>query len=662
MDVTSSGRGSVLPQKSFTISLTEGICPYCLSSHPVSCLRNIFYQTFKVFGTAYGIKSTVSLLMSLVRSSASGPSTGSQTFMTRIIHQLRTIVINKDTFQFSSFLAFTSFLARFTRCILARYRKKDDKMNALVAGTVSGLGILLDNPARRQSLVLYFCIRAIHSLAHTLVRLNYIPNIISPSATRLWFGLANSFIIYAFIMEPAFLDKSYYRWILKIAGVPHEVLEWTIRDPTWARMFATNYKFHNHHQHNKSLPSTASSSISSSTIPWPAPGVSHFNIGPCNPPVIHHTLAGRVDLPTTIRSSSLTTYLSIDDPSVNQILSSSILTGIDKYRNLEETVKERTLQNPTFATVTKQENDFLRSLSNQLWKEKISNPSAVPSYVPFQSSETSAVSLPYLRDVYHHQGKHHHHLHSALLTKNPAWLHASMLHSLQDPRAYRRCDTVWHVGHSCLVGHTVDSFPIALKCLRVYTPVHVLPVILFKYKELFTNPVPLLTKTSKGIFWSTAFLTGYVWLVKSIICFFRTNRQKDDGWQPWVAGLFSFPSLLLENHHRATELMLYCAPKGLAIAYGLGVRKGYVSYVRYWDILIFMIAMACFAVTDRNDYGTSYKFIMNYILGPDKTSIADLPFLLRMVQTLTKLRKKLIRNSISHYLTFQELIRIQFVS
>ena len=622
-----------------TTSLTNGICPYCLSKHPYQCLKSLLYETGKVFGTAYSIKTLLTFLLSLLRKS---PAQAKYKHgILAWIEKLQTSIFSKDTLQFSTFLMITTFLNRFFRCSLSRYRQKDDKINALISGGISGLGILWDNPTRRQSIVLYLCIRAIHSLAHTLVRLHYIPNIISPLATRLWFGLANSFIIYGFIMEPAFLDNSYYRWILKMAGLPHEVLEWTIRDPTWARIFATN------HQQTKG----------NEKITWPNAGTTTWNIGPCNPPMIHGNLAGRVDLPP-ITSTSLSKYLSITDPSINQILPTSISNSFNTYTNLENTIHNRNLTNPNLP-VTKEENNFVRNFANQLWNQKIIDPHTVPSSVSFTSSSSpSTYTLPKIKDIYYHEGKHHHHFHSSFLAKKPQWLHAAMIQSIQDPRAYRRCDTVWHIGQPCVVGHTVDSLPIALRCLRVYTPVHVLPVLLFKYKELFSNPVPLLTKTSKGIFWSSAFLTGYVWMVKSMLCFFRTNRQSDDGWQAWVAGLLSFPSLLLENHHRATELMLYCAPKGLSIAYGLAARKGYVRYIPYWDILVFMIAMMCFAVTDRNDYGTSYKYIMNFILGPDKTTIADLPYLLTLVTKLQKLKQKIHRQVHTNFLTLQELVRL----
>jgi hypothetical protein len=61
--------------------------------------------------------------------------------------------------------------------------------------------------------------------------------------------------------------------------------------------------------------------------------------------------------------------------------------------------------------------------------------------------------------------------------------------------------------------------------LRVYLPVHILPMLAFHWKDLISNPLPLLTKTARATAYSTLFLTSYIFAGKYALCLQRTRLK-----------------------------------------------------------------------------------------------------------------------------------------
>jgi hypothetical protein len=545
----------------------EPLCPCCGAGAAGKCALDTFLASAKVFGIAYGAKAALAALLGSIRG-------GSRPRLEVVLKAFG----GSDALRFGAFLGTTSLLTRVTRCLLARARGRDDKTNSFIAGLVGGLGIALDVPSRRKDVALYAFVRGLHTAAHTAARLGAVPDITGDFGTRFLFSLANAFIIYGFIMEPELLDAGYYRWILGVAGVPHEVLEWSIRDPKWARMRAQR-------RAEKGEPLT-----------WPGPGDLTFGIGASNPRRIHNHHPGRIDIPPVdINQVALSAGSAAPLPTLTFLSAKGVPPSLDKASN-----------------------DALRSLAFRACAASPSCSAAVAS-----------------------AGEKAGHLHHALIAKKPEWLHAGMVQQVQDPRAFRRCDTVWHVGQPCVWAHTLDSVQISLRSLRVYAPVHLVPLVLFRRSALLRDPVGMAAKTGKAIALSTAFLTSYVWLVKSALCTLRMSRGRDDLWQAMAAGAISFPSLALENRHRATELMLYCLTKGVSVAWTLAGRKGWTRPLPGGSTVLFCLALALFLGIDRGDFGQSHAAVLRFIAGEDRASVADVPRVMKAVNALRRLRERI---------------------
>ncbi|XP_072985781.1 uncharacterized protein [Typha latifolia] len=112
------------------------------------------------------------------------------------------------------------------RCLLRRIRKKETPFNVILAGGVAGLSILaLDDSSRRRTLALYLLAR-LGQCAYNSAK--------SKNKFHLWgshwrhgdsllFSLACAQIMYAFVMRPESLPKSYQDFIQKTGPVAEPV-------------------------------------------------------------------------------------------------------------------------------------------------------------------------------------------------------------------------------------------------------------------------------------------------------------------------------------------------------------------------------------------------------------------------------------------------------
>ncbi|CDW75618.1 UNKNOWN [Stylonychia lemnae] len=117
-----------------------------------------------------------------------------------------------------------------------------------------------------------------------------------------------------------------------------------------------------------------------------------------------------------------------------------------------------------------------------------------------------------------------------------------------------------HPGFDC---HSwfISKFPIVFRnCLGIYSAIHILPLMIFKYKQLKENPRKVLKRALKNLIRSTLFLTFQVMLVRFGCCYL----QRIFGSNQWVGlftGILSTSSIIFEEASRRVELTLYVVPK-----------------------------------------------------------------------------------------------------
>ena len=104
--------------------------------------------------------------------------------------------------------------------------------------------------------------------------------------------------------------------------------------------------------------------------------------------------------------------------------------------------------------------------------------------------------------------------------------------------------------HSC-EREALNRFIIVFKmATKLYAPIHALPVLIFKRKQLKLEPMRVFLKTLKAIMRSTTFLALYIASFWYVFCLLSRYRGKMDAWNVVGGGIVCSFAALLEPKHR----------------------------------------------------------------------------------------------------------------
>ncbi|PRP80383.1 hypothetical protein PROFUN_11981 [Planoprotostelium fungivorum] len=152
--------------------------------------------------------------------------------------------------------------------------------------------------------------------------------------------------------------------------------------------------------------------------------------------------------------------------------------------------------------------------------------------------------------------------------------------------------------------------------LMIYLPVHFIPLLLFRMKELKTSPFSLMFHTLMSVVRSASFLSTFVASIWFSVCLTRTllgpklfpNLRDNlplDNRVGLIGSLICGLSILIENKRRRSEMALYVLPRALYILLdqlylGRGLSNGKndaqifvdrLSRTMRWEKLVFGLSM-----------------------------------------------------------------------
>lgn len=188
-----------------TLNVENNECKLC--PHKYSCVQNAVYKgLFRSFAAGYLFKTFLALMQAVF----SGK-------LGRKGRTLRDIFRGEDAIRFGQFIGILSFLYKVVLCSLRRYTGRNSPYYNMIAGFVSGISIILDDPARRSSIALYCVVRALADLYQNLKSTNMIQKI--PHGSALTFTAAQVPIMFAYVKSPTLLNKAYLAWISRMGRI-----------------------------------------------------------------------------------------------------------------------------------------------------------------------------------------------------------------------------------------------------------------------------------------------------------------------------------------------------------------------------------------------------------------------------------------------------------
>ena len=160
----------------------------------------------------------------------------------------------------------------------------------------------------------------------------------------------------------------------------------------------------------------------------------------------------------------------------------------------------------------------------------------------------------------------------------------------------------------------VSVFKLAIK---VYAPVHLAPLLIFKLKTLLKNPVHPLQRALLSIARSCSFIALFGLLTKYFLC--RFGSMFGYGRLSWVLSvLMGSLSLGVETTSRRTELALYLLPRAVEVLWNMLVERGVLRNLWLGEVLLFALSMSVlmgFYQTDAGSIKPTYRSIFKVVFG-----------------------------------------------
>ncbi|GMH09643.1 hypothetical protein Nepgr_011484 [Nepenthes gracilis] len=189
-----------------------------------SCVAHAVGNLCQSFLLSYGVRVGIGILLRAFKL-ARGQSYSSLLDLKQLVSE-KDLIVREEACRIGLlFGGFTGSYHAF-RCLLRKLTKKETPLNVILAGSVAGLSILaLDDSNRRRTLALYLLSR-LAQCAYNSAK--------SKNKFHLWgshwrhgdsllFALACAQVMYAFIMNPESLPKSYLDFIQKTGPVAQPV-------------------------------------------------------------------------------------------------------------------------------------------------------------------------------------------------------------------------------------------------------------------------------------------------------------------------------------------------------------------------------------------------------------------------------------------------------
>lgn len=130
-------------------------------------------------------------------------------------------LLSRDSLQYGLATGTFAFNWKLMLHVMRIYRQKSDRLNSAVGGALAGLSLLFLPKDTRCTFSVQMLLRALQLLYNYHKAQN---NFQIPHGSALLFSLCGSQIMYAYLMNPTSMPKSYYLWIKNLAGVHESVL------------------------------------------------------------------------------------------------------------------------------------------------------------------------------------------------------------------------------------------------------------------------------------------------------------------------------------------------------------------------------------------------------------------------------------------------------
>jgi hypothetical protein len=151
-----------------------------------------------------------------------------------------------------------------------------------------------------------------------------------------------------------------------------------------------------------------------------------------------------------------------------------------------------------------------------------------------------------------------------------------------------------------------------------YGPAHILPILIFKLRELRRNPKHLLVHAGQNVARSVFFGCFLLGTVQYSFCQLPKIFGGANQITYSLLALFASSTIFIEASSRRGELALYLAPRTLESLWNLMKKYGFPLRIKNFEVVLFGLAMAFlsyFLYNDDKHIKPTYRSSLRHILG-----------------------------------------------
>lgn len=151
-----------------------------------------------------------------------------------------------------------------------------------------------------------------------------------------------------------------------------------------------------------------------------------------------------------------------------------------------------------------------------------------------------------------------------------------------------------------------------------YGPAHVLPVLIFKLKELKKNPKHVITHVGTNVARSVLFGCFSLGVIQYMLCQLPKIFKGANHITYLILGFVSSFPIFIEAASRRGELALYLLPRTLESVWNIMKKFGFPLRIKKFEVFLFSLAMAFlsyFLYNEDKHIKPTYKSTLRHIFG-----------------------------------------------
>mmetsp|Transcript_34185 Transcript_34185/g.59798 ORF Transcript_34185/g.59798 Transcript_34185/m.59798 type:complete len:200 (-) Transcript_34185:280-879(-) len=155
---------------------------------------------------------------------------------------------------------------------------------------------------------------------------------------------------------------------------------------------------------------------------------------------------------------------------------------------------------------------------------------------------------------------------------------------------YVPCSTI-HPGLGCELHASHALFRCFFRALRIYSPVHILPLLVFRRKQLLANPQETLKKLIIAIARSSLFVGLFNFNARIGLCYSNGILKGMRPISSVIGSILAAMAINIEDPKRRQELSMYLLPRALETLWNIAEAHGLVKSITHGEVGLFSIAM-----------------------------------------------------------------------